>query len=190
MSYTTPLKLDDVYFDYNYFVSSALEDASRRVNALLSLHDWLSTSSGRKFSEQLTNVSALYQLISRLTGVFHTIASLLQRIGITLLLSLIAILVGVPLWILSPSLAAFYAHNPFIAIATLATLGVGFFTAIRKLGNERDILVAFRDKVQQLSPTYDHWKFSNRNEYLAEMDTPEGNERQMKINELHEFAKV
>ena len=96
--------LDDVYFDFNYFISSALEDASFRVNKLSSLHDWVRAPAGQQVLKELKDANVLYHTLSRATGVFQTIGNLLLRIGMRALLVLIAILVGVPLWLLSTSL--------------------------------------------------------------------------------------
>ncbi|KIM49598.1 hypothetical protein M413DRAFT_438780 [Hebeloma cylindrosporum] len=181
--------LDDVYFDFNYFISSALEDASFRVNKLSSLHDWVRAPAGSQVLKELQDANVLYHLLSRATGVFQTIASLLLRIGMRALLVLIAILVGVPLWLLSASLASFFSTNPIIAVASCAALGMGFFATIRALSNERDILIAFRDKANELWPTYEYYKYANREEYLAGIGTPEGAEKKRRVDELHDRAK-
>lgn len=139
--------LDDVYFDFNYFISSALDDASSRVNKLSSLHDWVRAPAGRQVLKEVEDANVLYDLLSRATGVFQTIGNLAIRIRMRALLALIAILVGVPLWLLSTSLTSFFAATPIIAVASCAALGVGFFATIRAPSNERDILVAFRNKV-------------------------------------------
>ena len=182
--------LDDVYFDFNYFISSALDDASFRVNKLSSFHDWLRASAGRQVLEELKDANVLYHLLSRATGVFQTIGNLLLRIGMRALLVLIAILVGVPLWLLSTSLASFFGSNPILAVASYAALGVSFFKTIRALCHERDNLVAFRDKANELWPTYDYYKYANRDEYLAGIGTPEGVDKKRRIDELYERAKV
>jgi len=182
--------LDDVYFDFNYFISSALDNASFRVNKLSSLHDWVRAPAGRQVLKEVGDANVLYDLLSRATGVFQTIGYLLLRIGMRALLVFIAILVGVPLWLLSSSLTSFFAVNPIIAVASCAALGVGFFATIRSLSNERDILIAFRDKANELSPTFDYYKYSNRDEYLAGIGTPEGAEKKRRVDELHERAKV
>ena len=182
--------LDDVYFDFNYFISSALEDASFRVNKLSSLHDWVRAPAGQQVLKELKDANVLYHTLSRATGVFQTIGNLLLKIGMRALLVLIAILVGVPLWLLSTSLASFFTSNPIIAVTSCAALGVSFFTTIRALSNERDILVAFRDKANELWPTYDYYKYANREEYLAGIGTPEGVEKKRRIDELHDRAKV
>lgn len=182
--------LDDVYFDFNYFISSALDDASSRVNKLSSLHDWVRAPAGRQVLKEVEDANVLYDLLSRATGVFQTIGNLAIRIRMRALLALIAILVGVPLWLLSTSLTSFFAATPIIAVASCAALGVGFFATIRALSNERDILVAFRNKVNELWPTYYYYKYSNRDEYLAGIGTPEGVEKRGRIQELHLRAKV
>jgi hypothetical protein len=182
--------LDDVYFDFNYFISSALEDASFRVNKLSSLHDWVRAPAGQQVLKDLQDANVLYHLLSRATGVFQTIGNLLLKIGMRALLVLIAILVGVPLWLLSTSLASFFASNPIIAVASCAALGVGFFATIQALSNEREILLAFRYEANKLWPTYDSYKYQNRNEYLAGIGTPEGVEKKKRIDELHDQAKV
>ena len=144
--------LEDIYFDFKHFINSALEDASLNVNKLSSLHDWVHTPTNWQVLKQLITANVLEDILSRATGVFQIIGNLLMKIGMRALLVLIAILVGVPLWLLSTSLASFFASNPITAVASCAALGVGFFVTIRALSNERDILLAFRDKVEDLWP--------------------------------------
>jgi len=182
--------LDDVYFDFNYFISSALDDASFRVNRLSSLHDWVRAPAGQQVLKEVGDANVLYDVLSRATGVFQTIGNLAIRIGMRALLALIAILVGVPLWLLSTSLTSFFAATPIIAVASCAALGVGFFVTIRALSNERDILIAFRNKVNELWPTYNYYKYSNRDEYLAGIGTREGDEKMSMVNKLHMRATV
>ena len=147
MSYSSNT-LDDIYFDFKHFINSALEDASLSVNKLSSLHDWVHTPTNGQVLKELIAANVLENILSRATGVFQIIGNLLMKIGMRALLVLIAILVGVPLWLLSTSLASFFASNPIIAVASCAALGVGFFATIRALSNERDLLLAFRDKVE------------------------------------------
>ena len=95
--------LDDVYFDFNYFISSALEDALFRVNKLSSLHDSVRAPAGQQALADLENANVLqdvlqhanalqhtnvlqhanilYHLLSPATGEFQIIGNLLIKIG-------------------------------------------------------------------------------------------------------------
>lgn len=87
-------------------------------------------------------------------------------------------------------LASFFTSNPIIAVASCAALGVSFFTTIRALGNEHDIFLMFHAKANELWPMYRYYKFANRDEYLAGIGTPGGDEKKRRIDELHDRAKV
>lgn len=48
----------------------------------------------------------------------------------------------------------------------------------------------FYCKADELWPTYNDYKYANRDEYLAGIGMPEGVEKKRKIDELYDQAKV
>jgi hypothetical protein len=130
---------DPVYYDFNYFMTSALKDAINRTNRLASLNNILRFP----LTLSLQNTTSLSNLLSHVSGVF-LIISLINSIGFVATLVIIAILVAVPIWFLSTALASFFAGNPALTVICVAVLGIGFFATIRKLGQEKDILIALR----------------------------------------------
>jgi hypothetical protein len=139
-----------VYFDFDYFMSSALEDA---------------TDNAKKLASSLREQNSLSNLLSHVSDVFLTIIKLIQMMGLVATLGVIAILVAVPMVFLSTALGVFFAGNPAFTFTCVAVLGVGFIATIRKLGQERDILVAFQHEAKEFSTKYSLVRFRDRNEF-------------------------
>ena len=96
---------DAIYFDFNYFMTSALADAITRANRL-ALFDGI--------LRPLLNpqaIIALSDLLLHTSNVFQTIIRLIQVIGIVATHAITAILVAVPLWLLSTALGSFFSGN-------------------------------------------------------------------------------
>jgi hypothetical protein len=158
---------DALYFNFDYFMTSALRDATTRANRLAALDGILRSPLSRQATIFLSDH------LSHASGVFQTIISLIQGIGGVAALTIIAILVAVPIWLLSTALGGFFAGNPPLTVMCVAVLGIGFAATIRKLGKEQDILVAFRHEAQELSTAYDCVKFNDKNEFLLATETIE-----------------
>jgi hypothetical protein len=166
-----------VYYDFNCFMTSALTNAINRANKLASLdrirHLPLSLS--------LPTTIFLSNLLSHVSGVFLIITGLINSIGFIVTLAIITILVAIPIWLLSTALASFFGGNPALTCVCVATLGIGFLTTIRKLGQEKDILIAFRDDAQELSTAYGRVKFKDEDEFQLATQTLGSSDRSQDI---------
>ncbi|KAF8800999.1 hypothetical protein BYT27DRAFT_7235928 [Phlegmacium glaucopus] len=193
-----------VYFDFDYFMTSALEVATNRANRLASL-DALQRTVRQHTTISLSNPippdpTSLSNLLSHVSEIFQVIIGLIRCVGVIATYAIIAILVAVPMWFLSTALTSFFAGSPPLTVVCVAVLGIGFVATIRKLGQEQDILVAFRHEAQELSTAYDCVKFNDKNEFLMATETPgcfdlcqDVQERflnkRREIDKLHERAK-
>jgi hypothetical protein len=115
---------DAVYFDFDYFMTSALKDATNRANRLASLDSFLRLPVNRQ------NTIFLSNLLSHVAGVCLIIITLIQSIGVVATLAII-ILVAVPMWFLSTALGSFFAGSPALTVMCVAVLGIGFVAKLR-----------------------------------------------------------
>jgi hypothetical protein len=174
-----------IYFDFDYFMSSALQEATSRANRLASLDSFLHPPDVGGRSNN-SNTTSLSKLLSHVSSVFQVIIRLIQTIGVTITLTILTIIVVVPMWALASSLSLTGIQSVII----VAALGIGYVATIRKLREERDILIAFRLEAEELSKAYEGIRYMNREVFLVGAGEPEGLERRRMIYDLHNRAKV